>query len=273
MLLSGEHGTGKELVGRFLHEQSQRKGAFVRLPCAHVAPDTIATELFGSEDGDVVVRGRVESASHGTLFLDGVSELPLSLQHALAHALDAGSFERVGGRSPVPLTARLLGSTHRDLDALVASERFSSQLKYHFNVVVALPPLRARVADIAPLALHFAEKHTTRGDPPQGIDAEARAALEAYGWPGNVRELEGLVARAVALAGSNPLTVDDFTFRLDITAPAELPSAREEARVNETSDLRRLLLAHGGNVARAARASNVPRTTLLSRAKKLGLLS
>lgn len=273
VLVTGEHGTGKELVARFLHAQSQRKGAFLRLPCAHVAADAIAAELFGSERGDVVVRGRLESASHGTLFLDGVAELPLALQAELAYALDEGRFERVGGLSAVPLTARLLGSTHRDLDALVATDRFSSQLKYHFNVVVALPPLRARAADIAPLALHFAEKHTRLGDPPHGIDQEALAALAAYAWPGNVRELESLVARAVALADSNPLTIDDFTFRLDIAAPAELPSAREEARANETTELRRLLLAHGGNVARAARAMNVPRTTLLSRAKKLGLLS
>lgn len=274
VLVTGEHGTGKELVARFLHAQSRRSGAFLRLACAHVAPDRIAAELFGSEQGELVVRGRLESASHGTLFLDGVAELPLALQAELARAVDEGAFERVGGRSNVPLTARLLGSTHRNLEALVADDRFSSSLRYHFNVVVALPPLRGRVADIAPLALHFAGKHTRPGDPPHGIDEEALAALAAYAWPGNVRELESLVARAVALAGSNPLTIDDFTFRLDIGAPsAGAPSAREEARANETAELRRLLLAHGGNLARAARATNVPRTTLLSRAKKLGLLS
>ena len=271
VLITGEHGTGKELIARFLHAQSRRPGPFVRVACAHVAADRIDSEIFGSAHGDAIVRGRLESANLGSLFLDDVASLPFRVQAALAHALDRGAFER--GHTIVPFATRLIAATHHDLDVLAAAGSFSVELKYHFNVTVPIPPLRERVVDIAPLALAFAEKHTRPGDPPHRIDDEALAALSAYAWPGNVRELESIVARAVALASGALLTIDDFTFRLDIPAPLELPSPREEARATEAVELRRLLLAHGGNIASAARATNVPRTTLLSRAKKLGLLS
>jgi DNA-binding NtrC family response regulator len=269
ILLTGEHGTGKELVARFIHAESKRSGPFLRVACAHVGADQIAAALFGSERDDVVVRGRLEAAGRGSVYLDDVGALPLPVQAALSQALDEGAFERASGHTRVPLTARVLAATHH-----AAELGLASALRYHFNIVVPIPPLRARATDIAPLALYFAAKHTRPGETPRSIDDDALTALAAYTWPGNVRELESIIARAVALATGPTLTIDEFTFRLDLPSPAELgPSLREEARTNEALELRRVLLAHGGNLARAARALGMPRTTLLSRAKKLGLLS
>jgi len=276
VLLVGEQGTGKELIARLIHAESKRPDSvFVRVACRS------ADELFGVEGG---ARGRLESAGRGTVFLDGVAELPLAAQQKLVRALDEGSFEREGGSSPIPLVARVIGATHRTAAELAEENRFSSQLKYHFNVVVNVPPLRERGADIPALASYFAEKNSRPGEAAKRIDDGALAALASYSWPGNVRELAHIVARAVALSADDEpvLSVEDFTFRLDLppasevlaaAAPEKTLSPREEARENETIELRRLLLTHGGNVARAARALGVPRTTLLSRAKKLGLLA
>lgn len=285
VLLVGEQGTGKELIARLIHAESKRADAFMRANCRS---ESVATELFGSEkDGVVRSRGRLESAGRGTLFLDGVAELPMPAQAKLVRALDEGVFEREGGTTAIPFMARVIGATHRTVHELAMDEKmFSPQLKYHFNVVVPVPPLRERSGDIPALASYFAEKSTRPGDAPKRIDDAALQALATYSWPGNVRELAHIVARAAALSSDDEqvLGVDDFTFRLDLptpgsSAPVAAPVAeaeltpREEARVNETIELRRLLLTHGGNVARAARALGVPRTTLLSRAKKLGLLA
>jgi DNA-binding NtrC family response regulator len=289
VLLVGEQGTGKELIARLIHAESKRTDSFMRANCR---AEAVAIELFGSEKGGAITRGRLESAGRGTLFLDGVAELPMPVQAKLVRALDEGVFEREGGTTTIPFTARVVGATHRSVHELTMDEKkFSPQLKYHFNVVVPIPPLRERGADIPALALYFAEKNTRPGDVPKRIDDAALQALATYAWPGNVRELAHIVARAVALSSDDEqvLGVDDFTFRLDLPTPGSSPpipaaaaaaaeqpdhlSPREEARANETIELRRLLLTHGGNVARAARALGVPRTTLLSRAKKLGLLA
>lgn len=262
ILIHGEQGTGKELLARFVHAESGRKGPFLRFSCTHAAEERISAELFGV-DGRAI--GRLETAARGTLFLDDVTALPLSVQTELAHALDEAA--TIDSKEVAP---RLIASTQRDIDALVAEGKFSSSLRYHLSVSVRVPPLRDRIDDIGPLVTYFIEKYSQKA---LRLEDEALGALAAYSWPGNVRELESLVARAVTLSTGPTLTIDDFTMRLDLPAPTgEALNPREAWRASEAVELRRLLLAHGGNVSRAARALNVPRTTLLSRAKKFGLL-
>ncbi|MFQ5538660.1 MAG: sigma-54-dependent transcriptional regulator, partial [Gemmatimonadota bacterium] len=206
VLIVGESGTGKELVARELHRLSGCEGgAMVVLNCAAVTESLAESELFGHEKGAFTGAaerklGLVELADQGTLFLDEIGELPLSLQAKLLRTLETRLFRRVGGVKELPANFRLVSATHRALEEMVGEGAFRQDLYYRINpIVLELPPLRDRHADILPLAHHFLRQFRPGGEP-WTIADDARAALEAYAWPGNVRELRNVMERAALLS-------------------------------------------------------------------------
>jgi DNA-binding NtrC family response regulator len=278
VLITGETGTGKEAVARAIHDASPRaKAPFVRVNCGALADGVVESELFGHEAGAFtgavrMRRGRFELAHGGTIFLDEIGDLPARTQLALLRVLQEREIERVGGTASIKIDVRLIAATHRDLPQLIGAGSFREDLYYRLNVIpIEVPPLRERRDDIAELVAHFLVKHAAhRGRAPR-LHPDVVPRLREYDWPGNVRELENLVQRAVVLATSDLVTVEDFCFVLPEPALAS-SDVREEARAQEAAALRQVIIAHGGNLSRAARAVGVPRTTLVSRLKRLGLV-
>ncbi|HEX8703679.1 MAG TPA: sigma-54 dependent transcriptional regulator [Myxococcaceae bacterium] len=279
VLILGETGTGKEVLARYVHEHSARARApFVRVNCAALAEGVLESELFGHEQGAFTGavrtrRGRFELAQGGTLFLDEVGDMSPKLQVSLLRVLQEREFERVGGNQTLTVDVRVIAATHRDLAQRVREERFREDLYYRLNVLpLRVPPLRERVGDLGALLSHFIARHSPPGAHPR-VAPDVVPTLAQYRWPGNVRELENLVQRALVLAQGNELTVEDFCLQF---SPAQEVAAgggvREQVRQTEQEQLRQLLVSHGGNCASAARALGVPRTTLVSRARKYGLL-
>ena len=214
VLIEGESGSGKELVARQVHELSRRRrGPFVAVNCAAIVETLLEAELFGIEDRTATGvrgrRGKFEHAHEGTLFLDEVSDLSAAAQAKLLRAIQDFAIERVGGYGARRVNTRIIVATNRPLAGLVADGRFRMDLYYRLHgVEVQVPPLRERRGDIAELAGYFLERH--RGFRMLQLSEAALDALLAYHWPGNVRELERVIERAVALAGSDRLEVDDL---------------------------------------------------------------
>jgi transcriptional regulator with PAS, ATPase and Fis domain len=214
ILIEGESGSGKELVARQVHELSRRRrGPFVAVNCAAIVETLLEAELFGIEDRTATGvrgrRGKFEHAHDGTLFLDEVSDLSAAAQAKLLRAIQDFSIERVGGFGSRRVNTRIVVATNRPLAGLVADGRFRMDLYYRLiGVEVQVPPLRERRGDVVELAQYFLERH--RGLRALQLSEAAVDALVAYHWPGNVRELERVIERAVALAGSDRLEVDDL---------------------------------------------------------------
>jgi DNA-binding NtrC family response regulator len=274
VLLRGETGTGKELLARTIHEQSPRgRGPFVRVNCGALSEGVLESELFGHEPGAFtgaakLRKGRFEVAQGGTIFLDEIGDISAKVQVNLLRVLQEREIERVGGNRTIGVDVRVVAATHQPLEERIARGQFREDLFYRLNVVpILLPPLRDRPQDIPPLVAHFLAKHAAGRA--RRIDPEAVAVLQSYRWPGNVRELENLVQRALIVGEEDSLSLEDFRFQVDVPAPQHW---REEAERQEAQRLRALLISHGGNCARAARELGIPRTTLISQAKKHGLL-
>ena len=214
VLIEGESGSGKELVARQVHELSRRRrGPFVAVNCAAIVETLLEAELFGIEERTATGvrgrRGKFEHAHEGTLFLDEVSDLSAAAQSKLLRAIQDLSIERVGGSNARRINTRIVVATNRPLAGMVADGRFRMDLYYRLHgVEVPVPPLRERREDVVELAHYFLERH--RGVRALRLSAAAVDALLAYHWPGNVRELERVMERAVALAGSDTLEVDDL---------------------------------------------------------------
>jgi|GEM_PF-2346584 len=265
VLIVGEAGVGKAHLARFIHEHSpRRQGPFVRMPCAHLTSGADWVEAFGARGGRA---GRVQLAHGGTLFLDEVDALSLDVQSALLRLLDEDTFVRSEHEMPMRVSVRIVASTTRDLAALSA-EQFKPELFHRLNVLpLQVQPLRERPDDVDALMQAFLQGE--RGAHAPALADGVVHALQAYTWPGNVRELKNVVERALIMSTTEQLELDDFCLQLN--APEkEMP--RDEARRREIEQLRNVLVSHGGNCARAARELNIPRTTLVSRAKKHGLL-
>ena len=237
-MISGETGTGKELVARALHLNSARsRGPFVAFNCAAITESLLESELFGHERGAfsgavALKKGKLEIADGGTVFLDEVSELAPALQAKLLRVLQEREFERVGGTRTIKVNIRVIAATNRSLPAEVAAGRFREDLFYRLNVVaIALPPLRERGDDVPRLAGHFLDKYTHKADRVvTGISPAAMQRLTTYAWPGNVRELENAIERAVVLGSSPVILPEDLPESL-LEAPAapgrELPRFHE----------------------------------------------
>jgi formate hydrogenlyase transcriptional activator len=285
VLITGETGTGKELVARAVHRASRRKDrTFVKLNCAAIPTGLLESELFGHEKGaftGAVERrvGRFELADGGTLFLDEVGDIPQELQPKLLRVLQEQEFERLGSGKTIKVDVRLVAATHRNLGKMVADGMFRSDLFYRLHVFpIHVPALRERREDIPELVRHFTALFARRfGKAVDTVPGETMEALERYPWPGNVRELEHLVERAVILSPGRELRVP-----LAELAPTAgpLPDARPvipahvTLRENERDMIRRALEESGwvvGGPEGAAARLGLKRTTLLSRIKKLGL--
>ena len=276
VLISGESGTGKEVAARALHERSRRRdGPFVALSCAAVPEGLLESELFGHARGAFTDArdartGLFVEAHGGTLFLDEVGELPAALQAKLLRALQERRVRPVGASAEVPFDARVVAATNRDLELMVEQGAFREDLFYRLNVIpVALPPLRARGADVLLLAQRFVEHFAARtGRPVRGLSEAAAQRLLAYGWPGNVRERQNTMERAVALTRFEQVAVEDLPERVQAYRPSTvLPDAASpEALVPldevERRYVLRVLEAVGGSRTLAARTLGIDRKTL-----------
>ena len=279
VLITGENGTGKEVVARSLHANSARSTKpLVSLNAGALAEGVFESELFGHVRGAFTDAktdrvGRFELADGGTLFLDEIANVPLNLQPKLLRVLETGEFERVGSSKTRKVNVRVLSATNADLNGEVAQGKFRQDLLFRLNTVeIHLPPLRDRREDIPPLAEHFLRQHGERyrrgimGFTPQALDA-----LRQHSWPGNVRELDHVVERAVLMSSSSVVTVFDLALQ-------STPDARVSARLEEMSleEAERLLITKAlarfeGNANRAAEALGLSRSALYRRLQKYGL--
>jgi two-component system, NtrC family, response regulator AtoC len=290
ILLRGETGTGKEMVARAVHLNSDRgEKPFVAVNCAALPTELLESELFGHERGAFTGaisqrKGRFELADGGTLFLDEVGDLPMEVQVKLLRVVQEREFERLGGTSSIKVDVRLISATNRDLEVLVDQGRFRQDLYYRLNVFpIELPPLRERGEDVIDLAEHFLEKSASRSRrEPRRIAPDARAALTAYSWPGNVRELQNVLERATIVSSGETLTAADLDFgprahgATRSTSPASAIAAqssplRDRLHEEERSAIARAIEGSAGNIAAAARALGINRSTLYFRIKKFGL--
>ncbi len=214
VLVTGETGTGKELIARHVHRLSGRSGAFVAVNCGAISESLAESELFGHEAGAFTGatarrEGWFEAARGGTLFLDELGDLPLPLQVKLLRVLQEREVVRVGARKPIPVDIRLVAATNIDLGEAVRAGRFRLDLYYRLNVApVRLPPLRERTGDILPLAEHFLKVYAQRlGLPLPSLSGRARAALQRHAWPGNIRELENIIHHALLVVSDDEIDV------------------------------------------------------------------
>jgi len=278
VLLLGETGTGKELIGRAIHDCSRRKvRTFVKLNCAAIPTGLLESELFGHERGAFTgaitqKTGRLELADHGTLFLDEVGDIPLELQPKLLRVLQDGEFERLGSTQTKKVDVRLVAATNRDLDRMIEERQFRSDLYYRLNVFpIRVPPLRERPEDIPSLVRYFSQKYARRmGKRIESIPAAAMRKLTHWHWPGNVRELQNLVERAVILTRSSTLAiaVPELTNSGATLVPARTSNLDEQDRIVQV--LKETKGRVGGPNGAAARLG-LKRTTLLTRMKKMGI--
>ncbi|MFP5374422.1 MAG: nitrogen regulation protein NR(I) [Gammaproteobacteria bacterium] len=261
VLVTGETGTGKELVARALHRESPRaKRPFVALNTAAIPSELLESELFGHEAGAFTGAqrrhvGRFEQAHGGTLFLDEIGDMPLPLQTRLLRVLAEGEFFRVGGRELISVDVRVLAATHQDLDALVTAGRFRADLLHRLDVVrLQLPPLRERGDDVQRLADRFLALAARQLDaPPKRLTAPARARLAAHAWPGNVRELENLCWRLAALAPGEAIAAAEVDAALGAGREAA-PAAEADWERALAQWARRQLAAGAGALHAQARA-------------------
>lgn len=286
VLITGAPGVGKEVAARVLHGWSGRHNAPFRvISSARMDPETVETELFGSEAEDGSIRvGLLEQAHGGTLFLDEIADMPLTTQGKILRVLTDQSFTRVGGRTMIRVDVRIISGSARDLMTEIAESRFREDLYYRLNVVpVHIPPLRERRADIASLCDHFVSRYAAdRRVPPPEISSEAMAALQAHEWPGNVRELRNVIERVMILAPSDRLgriDADMLPAELvrggaDILPHSESITAipLKEARENfEREYLRIQINRFSGNISRTASFIGMERSALHRKLKLLGL--
>ena len=216
VLLTGETGTGKELIARAIHKKSPRRSrAFVAVNCAAIPQSLIASELFGHEKGAFTGAlqrrlGKFELAEGGTIFLDEVGELPLETQIALLRVLQEREFQRVGGSEQIRVNVRVLAATNRDLQKAIAAGAFRQDLFYRLEVFpIHIPPLRERIEDIPVLVEYFVARFARKaGKNIRSIEKEALELLESYPWPGNIRELENVIERSVIVCETETLTID-----------------------------------------------------------------
>jgi formate hydrogenlyase transcriptional activator len=277
VLLRGETGTGKEVVAQRIHSMSPRRlQALVAVNCAAIPAALLESELFGYErgafTGAVTHReGRFQVADRGTLFLDEIGDLPLELQPKLLRVLQEQQVERLGGRRAIPVNVRVIAATNQDLWTMVQQKKFRADLYYRLNVFpINLPPLRERDGDIPLLARHFVRKFAERqGKAIDRIPEDVMEAIESHDWPGNIRELQNFIERAVIMTTGSVLSPRLAEVRMQ-TVLAEVRTMADAERAHIVATLRETKWVVGGLGGAAARLG-LPRTSLISRMRRLGL--
>jgi formate hydrogenlyase transcriptional activator len=280
VLILGETGTGKELVARAIHRDSPRnKKSLIKLNCAAIPYSLIESELFGHEKGSFTGAiaqkpGRFELADNGTLFLDEIGELPIDLQSKLLRVLQEGEFERIGGTSTIKVNVRIIAATNRNLEEMIKTEKFRSDLYYRLNVFpVKLPPLRERTEDIPLLVKHFVGKFNTKyGKSITRIAPSFYKQLTAYSWPGNIRELENIIERAAILSVDDKLiesAIQRETFSEDASPHQGITLSEQERDIilKVLNDTNWRISGESG----AAKILGIKSTTLEAKMKKLGI--
>jgi len=281
VLITGETGTGKELIARAIHKRSERSSrAFVGVNCAAIPRDLIASELFGHEKGAFTGAtqrrlGRFELAEGGTIFLDEVGELPPETQIALLRVLQEREYERVGGSRPITANVRVVAATNRDLQRAISSGTFRSDLFYRLNVFpLQVPPLRQRKEDIPILVEYFIDRYASKaGKKIRAIDKSTLDLLQSYAWPGNIRELQNVIERSVIVCDSENFFVDEswLSSRPVQSDPETLPLA-QKLSTQEKEMIEAALAESKGRVSGpsgAAAKLGIPQSTLDSKIKSL----
>jgi formate hydrogenlyase transcriptional activator len=283
VLITGETGTGKELIARAIHKHSQRSGqAFISVNCASIPSSLIASELFGHEKGAFTGamqrrQGRFESAHSGTIFLDEVGELPAETQIALLRVLQERQFERVGGNRILSTDVRVIAATNRDLMAAIAAGMFRADLFYRLNVFpIEVPPLRKRKEDIPMLVEYFVKRYAEKtGKHIRKIDMNTLEMCKSYPWPGNIRELQNIVERSVILCSGDTFWIETAWLvsvqprRPELAGPLLDTLQNQERKMIETA-----LAESKGKVAGpegAAAKLGIPRSTLDTKIRQLGI--
>jgi len=282
VLISGETGTGKELIARAVHKRSPRAGrAFVSVNCAALAPGLISSELFGHEKGAFTGAlqrrlGRFELADGGTIFLDEVGDLPLETQVALLRVLQEREFERVGGSQPIHIDVRVIAATHRDLRNAIATGDFREDLYYRLNIFpIEMPPLRERKDDILALVEYFVQRYATKtGKTIRTMERSTLERLHAYEWPGNIRELQNIIERSLILSSGDVFAIDEVWLTKEsskISHSISSHSLEHEPR-SEREIIEAALVASRGRVSGpsgAAARLKIPPSTLEHKIKAL----
>ena len=277
VLITGETGTGKDLMALAIHMRSeQRQGPFVPINCGAQSETLLESELFGHERGAFTGavkarRGRLEMANNGTLFLDEIGEISPKMQVNLLRVLEEKKFTRLGGNQPIDVNFRLVSATHRDLRQLLREEQFREDFFYRINVLtIHIPPLRERLEDVPVLADFFLQKFAREtGKPVEGLTPRAVDILTGYRWPGNVRELRNVIERVVVIARGRMIGAEDLAFLqvydcVDRAGPSTL-------RELEIQHLQKALENCGWNVTQAAKLLDIDRVTLTRKMKRFNL--
>jgi two-component system nitrogen regulation response regulator NtrX len=287
VLITGEHGTGKELVARALHHSSSRRdGPFIEVNCAAIPTELIESELFGHMKGSFTGAvgdhaGKFEQAQNGTLFLDEVGDMSLEAQAKVLRALEEGVVTRVGGSKSITVDVRVFAATNKDLSKEIAEARFRADLLYRLNVVpIVVPPLRERREDVRPLVAYFVSQAVgTNHGPPKTIEEGALARLEALDWPGNVRELRNTVERLLILSPGGAVRAEDVDALAAGTASgdtlgAALLKVEAFSEFKESAEMAYIahkLRVNDWNVSETARRIGMPRSNLYKKIDKYGL--
>jgi two-component system nitrogen regulation response regulator NtrX len=282
VLISGENGTGKELVARQIHVQSGRAdGPFIEVNCAAIPEELIESELFGHEKGAFTGAvqqkiGKFELADRGTIFLDEIADMSLKTQAKILRILQEHKFERVGGTATIEVDVRVIAATNKALEKEIAEGRFREDLYYRLNVIpFHVPALRERRGDIPPLARAFVDEFCREsGAGPKEVAARAMARLEAYAWPGNVRELRNLMERLVLMTRGPRIVEADLPESVRAGARSEPgdPATLDEARKSfEREYLMARLEEHGWHISRTAEAVGMARESLSRKIRQLGI--
>jgi DNA-binding NtrC family response regulator len=281
VLITGESGSGKEMIAEALHYNSPRKDKpFIKLHCAALSESLLESELFGHEKGAFTgaiarKRGRFELANLGTLFLDEIGEINQNVQIKLLRVLEEKKFERVGGEETIEVDVRLIAATNKVLKEAIAKGAFREDLYYRLNVVnIHIPPLRERKEDIPLLVAAFLKEFSQEnGKPIEGIDPKARLALYNYSWPGNVRQLRNSIESAVVLSKSTTITIEDLPPNIKGETGGDtlrLPVGASLADM-EKEVIRSTLVREGGNKSRTAEILGIGRKTLHRKIEEYGL--
>ena len=286
VLINGETGSGKELIAKAIHFNSQHKEEpFVAVNCAAISEHLMESELFGHEKGAFTGahqqrKGKIEIAHGGTLFLDEIGDMSLNLQAKLLRFLQDKSFERVGGNVKLTSDTRVITATNKDLRQMIQDSKFREDLYYRINMMqIGLPPLRNRLDDLPLLADHFIKRANIKYSKEiEGFSAEAIKKLTEYPWPGNVRELENVIGRLVLTAKKNIISAKDISIYLqsqETPAPEKLPCPdvplREAREEFEKWYLKELLKKYRGNIKMVSEKSEMQRKSIFIKMAKYGL--